>query len=73
MMPPKAMADCGLLMESGLATNGVTTMTRTDFTTPAAMEMAMTSEDAPRAAPVTGPTTKVATPAPMVTISTTLV
>ena len=33
------------------------------------MLMAITSEDAPSEAPVTGPTTKVATPAPMVTTS----
>ena len=73
MIPPNAIADWGLLIPSGFATKGVTTMTSTDFTTPAAMLMAITSEEAPRAAPVTGPTTKVATPAPIVTRSTALV
>ncbi len=69
-MPPNTIADCGLSKPIILATNGVIIITSTDFTTPAAMEIAITSEEAPRAAPVTGPTTKVATPAPMVHRST---
>ncbi len=41
-------------------------VTNMDFTTPAAMLIAMISELAPRAVQVTGPTTKVQAPAPMV-------
>lgn len=38
------------------ATNGVTTITRIALTNPAAIDSAITSELAPIAAPVTGPT-----------------
>ncbi len=41
-------------------------VTNMDFTTPAAILIAMISELAPRAVPVTGPTTKVQAPAPIV-------
>ena len=41
-------------------------VTKTDLNTPAAIEIAMTDEFAPMAAPVTGPTIKVHAPAPMV-------
>ena len=52
---------------------GVAIMTTMDFSTPMAMEMATTSEEAPTAAPVTGPTMKVTAPAPMVAMSAALV
>jgi hypothetical protein len=41
-------------------------VTKMDFTTPAAILIAMISELTPKAVPVTGPTTKVSAPAPMV-------
>ncbi|MOA43746.1 hypothetical protein D3C78_1659280 [compost metagenome] len=46
----------GLFRPISGATKGVTTITRMAFTRPAAMDSAMTSELAPMAAPVTGPT-----------------
>lgn len=64
--PPKIIADCGVFNPMYGAIKGVPMVTKIDFTTPAAMLIAMISELAPRAVPVTGPTTKVQAPAPMV-------
>ena len=54
--PPKITAVRGLLRPMKGATKGVATITRMAFTRPAAMDSAITSELAPMAAPVTGPT-----------------
>ena len=54
--PPKITALRGLLRPMYGATNGVATMTRIALINPAAMDKAITSEVAPIAAPVTGPT-----------------
>ena len=62
------LADCGLFKPTNGAIKGVAIVTNIDFTTPAAMLIAMTSELAPTAAPVTGPTTNVHAPAPIVVI-----
>jgi len=53
-----------------LARAGVKIMTRMALITPVAMLNAMTSDDAPMAAPVTGPTIYVTAPAPMVVRAT---
>ena len=52
------------------ATNGVQIITPMDFTRPTATLREMTSDPAPRAEPVTGPTMKVAAPAPSVVMLT---
>ena len=54
--PPKTIAACGLLSRIKRASTGVKIMTKMDLMTPVAMLSAMTSEVAPMAAPVTGPT-----------------
>ena len=64
--PPKTIADLGLLRPIDLATIGVIVITNIDLTKPAAILSAITSLLAPIADPVTGPTTKVTVPAPMV-------
>ena len=60
------MAACGLFRPINLARGAVKMVTKTDLKTPAAIEIAITDESAPIAAPVTGPTIKVHAPAPMV-------
>ena len=64
------MADLGLFNPTYFATKGVVTITNMDFIKPAAMLRATTSEEAFRALPVTGPTTNVTVPAPIVVILT---
>ncbi len=54
--PPKITAERGLFSPISGATKGVATITRIALTRPAAMDSAITSELAPIAAPVTGPT-----------------
>ena len=54
--PPNTMALRGLLRPIIFATKGVPIMTMTALNTPVAIESAITGEDAPIAAPVTGPT-----------------
>ncbi|MCY1453522.1 hypothetical protein D9M71_705190 [compost metagenome] len=54
--PPKITALRGLFKPIIGATNGVITITRIALINPAAIDSAMTSELAPMAAPVTGPT-----------------
>ena len=49
-----------------LAKSGVPIITKIDLTKPAAILNAITSELAPNALPVTGPTTNVTVPAPIV-------
>ena len=56
IMPPKTIAARGVFRPSADAANGVTIITAIAFTSPAAMLSAITSLDAPRAVPVTGPT-----------------
>ncbi|MOA10974.1 hypothetical protein D3C78_1308860 [compost metagenome] len=56
MRPPKITAVRGLFRPIRGATKGVAIITRIAFTRPAAMDSAITSELAPMAAPVTGPT-----------------
>ena len=64
------MADRGLSSPTCFATIGVATITSTAFSTPVPIDSAITSELAPSAAPVTGPTMYVTAPAPIVVIDT---
>ena len=64
--PPKIIAVCGLSRPNLFAKNGVAIDTTTDLITPIAILIAITSELAPTAPPVTGPTIKVHAPAPIV-------
>ncbi|MNW22450.1 hypothetical protein D3C71_2239230 [compost metagenome] len=50
------MADFGLFKYINLASNGVPTIKNTDLISPIAIESAITSEVAPMAVPVIGPT-----------------
>ena len=65
-LPPKITAARGLFRPIIGAKNGVAIITRIALTRPAAMDSAITSELAPIAAPVTGPTMYVTAPVPMV-------
>ena len=67
--PPKTIADLGLSRPTCFANKGVKVITKIDFTKPAAMLNAITSLLAPIAEPLTGPTTKVTVPAPIVVMS----
>ena len=67
IIPPKIIAVSGLFKPIFFAMAGVNNVTSTDFITPIAILMAMISELAPMAVPVTGPTIKVQAPAPIVT------
>ena len=64
------MAEFGLFRPIYLAKSGVPIITKIDLTKPAAILNAITSELAPNALPVTGPTTKVTVPAPIVVMLT---
>ena len=68
--PPKTIAERGVLSRRNFAAIGVAIITRIALSTPVAMLNAITSELAPIAAPVTGPTMYVTAPAPMVVMLT---
>ena len=62
IMPPKTIAAFLSTSPIRFANNGVKMVTITTFTTPAAMLKVITSEEAPTAFPVIGPTIKVQVP-----------
>lgn len=64
------MAARGLFKPRKPAANGVPTITMMALISPVAIDSAMTSELAPSAAPVTGPTMYVTAPAPIVVMLT---
>lgn len=64
--PPKTIAELLSMSPIRFANNGVKMATITTFTTPAAILRVITSEEAPTAFPVIGPTINVHVPAAMV-------